>query len=274
MMVIMRRVFTIAAAFAAALLLSTGAMASEGSLKFESAHVDVRDAESLQAGARTFVNYCLNCHSASVVRYNRLKDIGLTEDQIKENLLFTADKVGELMTVSMNRKDAKEWFGAAPPDLSVIARTRGPDWLYTYLRTFYRDPSTVTGWNNLVFERVAMPHVLWTLQGQPTLDIKSFKSEHEAEAARIQARSFALVAEEGEGDAKRYLVKTVKVESPGALSTAQYDGVVRDLVNFLTWMGEPAQELRKQIGVVVLLVLGLLTALSWLLYKSFWKDVH
>ena len=149
----------------------------------------------------------------------------------------------------------------------------GADWLYTYLRSFYRDPSTITGWNNLVFERVAMPHVLWTLQGQPMLEVREFKSEHEAEAAKLQSRSFSVLAEEGEGEARRYLLKSVKVESAGAMTTAQYDGMVRDLVAFLTWMGEPAQTLRQQIGIIVLLVLGVLIVLSWLLYKAFWKNV-
>jgi ubiquinol-cytochrome c reductase cytochrome c1 subunit len=249
---------------------ATIACAAEGPA-LDHVRTDVRDAESLQAGARTFVNYCLNCHSASVMRYNRLRDLGLSEDQIKDNLLFTAEKVGEMMTVGMTRKDAKEWFGAAPPDLSVIARTRGADWLYTYLRSFYRDSATVTGWNNLVFERVAMPHVLWTLQGQQVMEEHEFKNAEEAEAAKIQARGFSVLAEEGEG---KHVLKTLRVETPGTLTPAQYDGVVHDLVNYLVWMGEPAQEARKRIGIVVLLFLGLLVLLSWLLYKSYWKDVH
>jgi ubiquinol-cytochrome c reductase cytochrome c1 subunit len=258
----------------AAAIFCTGAIASEEGGKLDHMRVDVRDAASLQAGARTFVNYCLNCHSASMMRYSSLRDIGLTEEQIKENLVFTADKVGEMMTVGMSRKDAKEWFGAPPPDLSVIARTRGADWLYTYLRTFYRDPSTITGWNNLVFDRVAMPHALWTLQGEPSLEVREFKTEHEAEAAKIQTKAFSVLAEEGEGDARRYVLKTVRVQAPGALTPAQYDGTVHDLVNFLVWMSEPAQEARKQIGILVLLFLGVLLLLSWLLYKSFWKDIH
>jgi ubiquinol-cytochrome c reductase cytochrome c1 subunit len=249
------------------------AVANEG-VKLDPMKADTHNAESLQAGARTFVNYCLNCHGASVMRYNRLRDLGLSEDQIRDNLLFTAEKVGEMMTVAMSRKDAKEWFGAAPPDLSVIARTRGADWLYTYLRTFYRDPSTLTGWNNLVFERVAMPHVLWTLQGQQALEVLEFKTLEEAEAAKIQARGFSVLVEEHEGDVSKHLLKTLKVEKPGALSQSQYDGMVHDLVNYLVWMGEPAQDARKRIGIVVLLFLGLMVLLSWLLYKSYWKNVH
>jgi ubiquinol-cytochrome c reductase cytochrome c1 subunit len=266
------------ALFAAAMVAfaTAPAGAAEGHVALDHMRVDVTDAQSLQAGARNFVNYCLNCHSASVMRYNRLRDLGLSDDQIRDNLLFTADKVGEMMTVAMQRKDAKEWFGAAPPDLSVIARTRGADWLYTYLRTFYRDPSTPTGWNNMVFPRVAMPHVLWSLQGQQVVESKSYKSLEEAEAAKIQARTYSVLEEaagEGEG-AKQAVLKTLKLQTPGSMTPAQYDGMVHDLVNYLVWMGEPAQESRKQIGIVVLLCLGVLVLLSWLMYQAFWKDVH
>ena len=263
------------AVFAAlAVLLPAAARASEQGVKLSRVSVNLRDAASLQAGARTFVNYCLNCHSASMMRYIRLVDIGLSEQQIRENLLFSADKVGEMMNVAMTRKDAKEWFGAPPPDLTVIARARGPDWLYTYLRGFYRDPGMATGWNNLVFERAAMPHVLWTLQGTPVLEVREFNTGNEAEAARIQARSLSVLAEQGEGDARRHVLKTLRLESAGSLTPVQYDGVVRDLVNFLVWMSEPTQEARKQTGIVVLLCLGVLLILTWLLYKAYWKDVH
>jgi ubiquinol-cytochrome c reductase cytochrome c1 subunit len=254
--------------------LAASSLAAEGPATLDRSGVDVRDAASLQAGARSFINYCLNCHSASMMRYSRLRDIGLTEDQIKDNLVFTGDKVGDMMNVGMTRKDAKEWFGAAPPDLSVIARSRGPDWLYTYLRTFYRDSATATGWNNLIFDRVAMPHVLWTLQGQPVLDVREFKTEHEAEAAKIQSRRYALLSEDGEGQAKRYVLRTTRIETPGELSPAQYDTLVHDLVTFLAWTAEPAQQTRKEIGIVVLLGLSVLLVFSWLLYKSYWKDVH
>ena len=155
------------------------------------------------------MNYCLNCHSASLMRYNRLEELGLTESQIKDNLLFTGDKVGEMMTVAMTKKDAKEWFGAAPPDLSVIARSRSADWLYTYLRTFYRDPRTATGWNNLVFPNVAMPHVLWTLQGERVL-----KEEPVKDSAGNEVK-------DEHGNPR----KTVKFETvtPGKLSAVEYD---------------------------------------------------
>ena len=249
------------------------AQASEN-VKLDSAPIDVRDVASLQAGARTFVNYCLSCHSASMVRYNQLENLGLTESQIKNNLLFAADKVGELMNVAMSKKDAKEWFGAAPPDLSVIARSRGADWLYTYLRAFYRDPKTVTGWNNLAFPNVAMPHVLWTLSGSAVLDEREFKTEEAAQAAKLQTRGFSVIEESCEGAQTRYVLRTTKLESPGALTPVQYDATVRDLVNFLVWMAEPNQVLRKQVGIVVTLVLIVLIVLTYLLYKEFWKDVH
>jgi ubiquinol-cytochrome c reductase cytochrome c1 subunit len=252
----------------------SGVWAAATSVRLDQPRNDVRDVVSLQAGARSFVNYCLNCHAASMMRYNRLMDLGLTEEQIRDNLLFTADKVGEVMNTALTRKDGKEWFGATPPDLTVIARSRGGDWLYTYLRTFYRDPSTTTGWNNLVFDRVAMPHVLWNLSGQSVLEVRELKTAKEADSARAQAKSFTVVVEQGEGDNKRYVVKTLRLETPGSMTPAQYDGMVRDLVNFLVWMGEPAQQTRVRIGIIVLLILAVLMFLTWLLYREYWKDVH
>lgn len=248
-----------------ATLLLIPALAAPAAFANEAVHLDpapinLRDTASLQAGARTFVNYCLNCHSASMMRYNRMRDIGLSEEQIKENLLFTADKVGEMMNTGMSRKDGKEWFGAAPPDLSVIARSRGADWLYTYLRGFYRDPETVTGWNNAVFERVAMPHVLWTLQGERVRKEEVLK---DADGKDVS---------DGHGGIRKVVrYETVRA---GSLSAAEYDVVVRDLVNFLTWMGEPNQVLRKQIGFWVLVVVGMLIGLTWLLKSAYWKDIH
>lgn len=252
----------------------TAAGAAGPALALDRSPHDVQDMASLQAGARNFVNYCLNCHAMSLVRYNRLRDIGLTEEQIRDNLLFTADKVGETMNVAMPKKEAKEWFGAAPPDLSVTARARGADWIYTYLRTFYRDPATATGWNNLVFERVGMPHVLWELSGQGALDVKEFKAAGEAEAARLQTKSFAKVEEAGEGAGKRWQLKTVVAGTQGALGPAKYDEFVRDTVNFMVWAAEPVQTERKRLGIVVLFFLSILILLSWMLKKEFWKDVR
>jgi ubiquinol-cytochrome c reductase cytochrome c1 subunit len=180
-----------------------------------------------------------------------------------------------MMNAGMTRKDGKEWFGAAPPDLSVEARSRGAEWLYTYLRTFYRDPSTTTGWNNLVFERVAMPHVLWPQSGQAVLEVKEFKTADELRAAQLQAKRFARAESVTEADGShRYLLKTTRIETPGSQTALEFDRTVRDLVTFMVWMGEPEQIARKRLGVMVLMFLGLLIALTYFLKKEFWKDVH
>lgn len=217
------------------------------------------DLASLQNGAKLFVNYCLNCHAAAFMRYNRLRDIGLTDEQIKSNLMFTTDKVGDLMKVSLNPRDAKEWFGAVPPDLTVIARSRsaagmgsGADYLYTYLRTYYRDDTKATGWNNLAFPSVGMPHVLWELQGErrPVFDKRV---EHGQEVEVFTGRW-----------------EQVK---PGTMTPQQYDEAVGDLVAFLQWMGEPMRAERIRIGVVVLIFLAVFTVIAWRLNAAFWKDV-
>ena len=221
----------------------------------EGAHLDhsphnPRDLVSLQAGARTYVNYCLGCHSVQYMRYQGLSHIGLSEAQIKDNLMFTADKIGEPMKGAGDTKTTKAWFGVAPPDLSVVARVRGADWLYTYLRTFYRDPKTTTGWNNVVYPNVAMPHALWMLQGERGLEI-----EH---------------AKEGHG-APQYKWSEL---SKGSMSVTEYDATVRDLVNFLVYVGEPKAVDRKTIGILVLFALGVLFIFAFLLKRAFWKDVH
>jgi len=222
------------------------AFAAGAELHLDKAPDRARDTAALQNGAKVFVNYCLNCHSASYFRYNKLKDIGLTEQQIKDNLLFTADKTGEPMTIAMRRAEAKQWFGAAPPDLTVIARARasefgsGGDWLYTYLRGFYRDDARPTGWNNTVFANVGMPHVLWELQGEQVLGT----------------------------DHKLVLAK------PGLLKPAEFDAMVADLVGFLTYMGEPMANFRKELGVIVLIFLAVLFVFSYALKREYWKDIH
>ncbi len=215
------------------------------------ANIDTSDVVSIQRGAHTFVNYCLNCHSAASMRYNRLMDLGLTEQQIIDNLLFAGAKIGDTMTIAASRQAQRKWFGAEPPDLSVIARSRGADWLYTYLRTFYRDESRPSGWNNLVFPNVGMPHVFWQLQG--TQILKTEIEEHGGE--KVEHRKLVLSA-------------------PGELSPMAYDKLARDLVNYLSYMGEPEQAERAQIGYFVLIFLFFLFVLSWLLKKEYWKDVH
>jgi ubiquinol-cytochrome c reductase cytochrome c1 subunit len=228
------------------------AFASGSEMKLDKAPLHPTDKISLQRGAQAFVNYCLTCHSAEYMRYNRLRDLELTENQISENLIFTGQKVGELMTVAMKKKEAKQWFGVAPPDLSVIARSRGPDWLYTYLRTFYRDDSTTTGWNNLLFDKAAMPHVLYQLQGEQTLEVKT----------------------EDDGHGGAHEVKKLKLATPGVLSKAEYDAYVADLVNYLVYLGEPAATKRTQLGAIVMLFLFLMLGLTYALKKEYWRDVH
>lgn len=214
----------------------------------DKAPINLSDQDSLQRGARLFVNYCLNCHSASVMRYSRLQDLGLTEEQIKDNLLFATEKPGDLMHVAMRHADGKAWFGAPPPDLSVIARSRGADWLYTYLRGFYRDDTRTTGWNNTVFDKVGMPHVMWDLQGEMVPVYKK--------------------------DGGHEVIERLELAKPGSVSVAEYDAMIGDLVNYLQWMGEPAQNQRKQLGVIVLLFLGVFFVVAYYLKKEFWKDIH
>ncbi len=204
------------------------------------APIDATDYASLQRGARTFVNNCLNCHSANYMRYNRLKEIGLTEQQIKDNLLFAGEKVGDTMSIAMNPKDAKKWFGVAPPDLSVEVRARGADWVYAYLRGFYRDSTTATGWNNTVYDKVAMPHVLYELQGEQILNHETHQLE---------------------------------LTKPGKLTPSEYNVFVGDLTNFMAYMAEPAKEQRKHLGWYALLFLGVLLVLAKKLKKEYWKDI-
>jgi len=234
------------------------ALAAESeTLHWDKAPSRTNDLPALQDGAKLFVNYCLNCHSASYMRYNRLRDIGISEQQIKDNLLFATDKVGDVMKVAMDPKDAKDWFGAVPPDLTVIARSRsghggsGADYLYTYMRSFYRDADRPTGWNNLVFPNVGMPHVLWQLQGEREPVFETME-EHGHEARVFTGW---------------------KQVTPGAMSTLQYDEAVGDLVGYLQWMGEPEQNHRVRVGTWVLLFLVVLTVFVWRLNAAFWKEV-
>ena len=235
------------------LALPTAAFASGAAIHLDKAPVNAHDQESLQRGARVFVNYCLNCHSAGYMRYNRMQDFGLTEKQIGNNLLYAAEKPGETMRVAMQPKDAKAWFGAQPPDLSVITRSRGADWVYTYLRSFYRDDSRPTGWNNTVFDKVGMPHVLHELQGQLA---PVYRVEKNAEGHDHQ------------------VMERLELIKPGKLTQTEFDALAGDLVNYLAWMGEPAKSSRMNIGLAVLLFLGIFYLIAFYLKKEFWKDVH
>ncbi|MEY2619501.1 MAG: putative Cytochrome c1 precursor [Pseudomonadota bacterium] len=234
------------------------AQAAGGGIAWDKAPNKTNDLPALQEGAKLFVNYCLNCHSAAFMRYNRLQDIGLTEQQIKDNLLFTTDKVGETMKSNIDPKQAKEWFGGLPPDLTLIARSRsghggtGADYLYTYLRTYYRDPAKATGWNNLAFPNVGMPHVLWELQGEREPQFDTVMSHgHETK-----------------------VFKGWKQVTPGTMTPAQYDQSMANLVGYLQWMAEPAQNTRVRIGVWVMLFLCVFTVIAWRLNAAFWKNVR
>ncbi len=230
------------------------AIAAGGGTQFpnDNADIDLGNQASLQRGAATFVNYCLSCHSAKFMRYSRLaSDLGMTEKLVMENLMVSEGKIGDTMTVAMRPEDAKAWFGNTPPDLSVIARRRGADWLFNYLRAFYIDESSPTGMNNSV-KQVSMPHVLWNLQGlqKPVYETSSHGDE-----------------------AKKHLVG-FEIVQPGELSPAEYNAKVRDLVNFLVYLGEPAKLQRYNIGIAVMLFLIVLLVFSYYLKKEYWKDVH
>ena len=274
-----------------ALGLSLG-QAAEGGLPLDHFPVEkLTDVAALQNGAKLFVNYCLNCHGASSMRYNRLQDIGLTEDQIRKNLLFSADKVGEQMKVALSPTDAKEWFGALPPDLSVIARARasgagsGPDWLYTYLRSYYRDATRATGWNNALFENVGMPHVFWELQGTRGATIEAIKTVKDEKTAAVTGFQKVTVAFDSAGQRTESAAKLegknhhekrefmLGKPEGGTLSQASYDEAIADLVAYITFMSDPSARTRTQLGVWVLLFLSIFTMLAWWLNREYWKDI-
>jgi ubiquinol-cytochrome c reductase cytochrome c1 subunit len=220
------------------------------SVKLDPVSIDLSDQASLQRGARIFVNYCLSCHSASYMRYSRMgHDLGISEELVKENLLFAADKVGDLMKAVMPADDAKLWFGVAPPDLSLVTRARKPQWFYTYMRSFYRDPKSPSGWNNTVFPHVAMPHVLYEWQGDQRAVFK--KDAHGVE-----------------------VFEGFELERPGTKSKEKYDADMRDLTNFMVYLGEPAKLVRYKIGIYVLIFLAVFLIFAYLLKKEYWKDVH
>lgn len=240
------------------LAMALPAFAATDSIPWDKAPNKLNDLSALQNGAKIFVNYCLNCHAAAYMRFNRLKDIGLTEKQIKDNLLFTTDKVGDTMKINMDAKQGKDWFGGNPPDLTLIARSRsgsggtGADYIYTYLRTYYRDDSKATGWNNLAYPNVGMPHVLWELQGQR----RPVFEDVEQHGHTTQA------------------LKGWEQVSPGKMTPREYDEAMGDLVNYLQWMAEPNQNSRVQIGVWVMLFLLIFMVIAWRLNASYWKDIR
>lgn len=240
--------------FAALLMVPALAFASGDAIHLDKAPNAQGDNAALQNGARLFVNYCQSCHGASFIRYEKLMELGLSEQQIKDNLMFTGEKIGDTMKIAMRPDEAKKWFGATPPDLTLIARARasgdgsGADWLYTYLRSFYKDDARPTGWNNVAFPNVGMPNVLWQLQGVQVLE--TVKAENGTEQHKL------VLAE------------------PGQLTPEQFDKQVADLVGFMVWMGEPGASNRRAIGVGVLIFLAVLFVSAYALKKNYWKDIH
>jgi len=221
--------------------MSSASFAASSSVQLDKVDIDLSDKASLQRGAKVFMNYCLSCHSASYMRYNRMaKDLDLSDQQVKESLMFASEKIGDTMTVAMRPDDAKKWFGVVPPDLSVISRARGTDWLYTYLRSYYLDTEKPLGTNNLVFKDVGMPHVLWQEQGHVRKDSNN--------------QLHALTGDES--------------------TAVEYDLMVRDLVNFLAYVGEPSKIQRLALGKWVLIYLALFFFLAYAMKKAFWEDVH
>ena len=283
-----------------ATMTTTAAAVGGPEVKFVGTTASRTDAESLQRGARLFVNHCLNCHSAQYMRYNKLVDLKLTEDQIKQNLMFTTDKLGETMKVALTAKDGKEWFGAIPPDLSVMARSytaaviegssdSPPDVLAAYLRGFYQDDSRETGWNNLVSPNIGMPHVLTELAGVNKLvetvfktDGKDLKTDHDAEAkakaAFIAAQTMSSfehhVDKKGGKIENSYIVKTLTNVKPGSMTPQQFDIAIADLVNFMSYVAEPNKAKRIQIGIIMMFLLAFMLGAAIWMKKEFWKDIH
>ena len=239
------------------MLFASVTFAASGDLPGYEIKVDSTDIKSLQRGARIFVNYCMGCHSAAYMRYNRLgADLGITDEVLKSNFMFNTDKIGDTMGIAMKPSDAANFFaGIAPPDLSVIARSRGADWLYAYFMTFYSDPARPFGVNNLQFKDVAMPHVLWELQG-------------------TQKPVYKTVTHKGGTEVE--VIDGLEQTTPGKLPEGydEYKRVVYDLVNFLVYLSEPAKFQRQKIGIWVILYLFGFLVLAYFLKKEYWKDVH
>jgi len=241
-----RKSFSVIFSLLALLAITAPALASGGGA-LQHANVNIRDTAATQRGAKLFVNYCLSCHSAGYMRYNRLaEDLGLNEELVMDNLVFADVKIGDTMDAAMRAEDAEEWLGKAPPDLSVISRSRGADWLYTYLLTFYQDETG--GWNSLALPNASMPHVMWQMQG-------------------IQKPVYAT--HDG-----HEVIDHLTLAEPGLQSPEEYEDSVRDLVTFLEYLGEPSKVKRKNIGVWVLLFLALFTLIAYALKAEYWRDVH
>lgn len=249
------------ALFLFGLLIAVSAHAAGGHADLASANTQVGNRAMLQRGAAMYMNYCAGCHSLKYVRYSRLaQDLRLTEEQVMQNLVFSPEvKFGDTINTGMSREDGEAFFGKAPPDLSLVARARGVDWIYSYLRSFYLDPSSPVGWNNTVYANASMPNVLSELQG-----------------IQVAVHDTSGETREGEahGAAQPAHAPTLELAQAGLMTPAQFDSALRDLTSFLEWAGEPAILKRKAVGVWVLLYLTLFTLLAWLVKREYWKDVH
>lgn len=235
-------------------LFSSQLFAASGGIALESARIDLDNKASLQRGAKYFVNYCLSCHSAKQLRYSRMAtDLEIPPELVELNLMFTGEKIFDGMTISMRPKDAEKWFGVNPPDLSLIARSRGSDWLYTYLKSFYVDETRPFGVDNALFPKVGMPHVLADLQGLQKAVYKDVDLE--------------------DGSVRR-VIDHLEISEPGRMNEKEFDKAMNDLVNFMTYMGEPAKLERQRLGWKVLVFILLMLLVFYFLKKEYWKDIH
>ena len=276
----MKKLYAIAALslLSFALMPLTSTAAGGGEVKLQQANVDLSNHAAIQRGAKYFVNYCMGCHSAQYVRYKLFTEAGLTEEDIEENLMFTDGKIGDLMKIAMPEEDAAKWFGAAPPDLTLAARIKhgGADWIYSFLKSFYTDPSRPLGVNNTVFANVGMPHVLWQLQGiqDPVYKYDVHHEGHTVASFDTEAEAEAYTKEHGETYRLERVVDRLELVQPGSMTPLEYDQVARDLATFLAYISEPMKLERQRIGVWVLLFLIVFTALAYFMKKEWWKDVH
>ena len=238
--------------------------AEELNFHLDRVQIDVKNKESLQRGAKTYMNYCSGCHALKHVRYDSLaKGLGFVDDsgkvivdKMKKELMFTGDKIVSPIETAITKEDARKWFGVVPPDLSLVSRSRGADWLYTFMNSFYEDKNRPWGVNNVVFPDVAMPHVLLDLHGEQKVATRIIQVE----------KNGKLVKDE--------IIDHLTLEKEGKLNVREYERLVTDLVNFLTYVGEPVQQERKSLGVWVLLFLGVFFVFTILLKKEYWKNIH
>lgn len=227
--------------------------AQQEKMKMDYFETSLKDKPSLQHGAKLFVNYCLSCHSAKYMRYNRMaKDLGIPPELVERYMMYTTDKIGDPMQTTMPAKQAEQWFGVTPPDLSLIGRLRGAEWLYNYFRAFYLDENSPSGWNNVIFENVAMPHAMHELQGLQRAVFKTEIDKH--------------------GNSHEVLDRFEKT-TEGKMTVAEYDLAVRDLTNFLMYMGEPAKLVRIKYGIWVTIFLLIFSMVAYLLKKEYWRDI-